>query len=132
MKVAFTTTIIFALSCLPALSKDLPKGAAEITDAQQIEFLSGKKIDGIFYGKKAGGWTVEWKADGSKIAAVTPTGKKTMNKTLKWMVKDGKLCEEGFKDSKMICGTGGRYFKSENTCFTTGADKKTVTNEFPC
>lgn len=47
-------------------------------------------------------------------------------------VKDGKLCEEGFKDSKMVCGTEGRYFKTGGTCFTTLPDKKTVTNEFPC
>ncbi|AMN52665.1 hypothetical protein ACP90_09790 [Labrenzia sp. CP4] len=134
MKQLFLLAAMCAIST-GSIAKDLPASAKPMTEAERIEILSGNKIEGIFYGKnckKAGDWIVEWNDNGSKIAVVTVTGKKPAKKTLKWEVKDGQFCEQGFRDETMVCGHENTYFKDGNTCFTTLKDSKFITNEFPC
>lgn len=128
-------TVTAAVAATSVSGKTLPKDAVPVSDAEQVTLSSGKKVNGVFYGKngkKAGTFSVHWKDDGTKAVTVTPDGKKAMSKSLKWFVRDGQFCEERFRDSKLICGTEGLYFKAGNVCFTTQADKKTVTNEFGC
>ena len=135
MNIRYLIATILVFSPTALLAKDIPSSAKAMTEEERIEVFSGNKIQGIFYnkkGKKAGDWVVEWKDNGDKVLVVTPLGKKSMTKTLKWMVKDGQFCDEGFRDEKMVCGHENTYFKDGNSCFTTLKGSKFVSNEFPC
>lgn len=135
--IAFVTafTMAFTAAMPLALAKDLPKSAKAVSDAEHIKLFSGKSFRGKYYGKNgkaAGKFSVSFKRNGTKTVSVTPAGKKSTKKTLKWYVKGGKFCDEAYATGKAVCGTRGTLYKIGGTCYTTQSNKKTVRNEFRC
>ncbi|MEW4459326.1 hypothetical protein AB1K42_14630 [Roseibium algicola] len=135
MKRLFILGTVLAIAVGNAEAKSIPQDAQPLSDAEQIELMSGKEIKGTFYnksGKKAGTFTSEWNSDGVKKTSLTPTGQKTQSKTLKWYVKNGQFCDQSYRTEKYVCGTKGQWFKAGGTCFVTQGDKKTISTEFGC